>query len=617
MPSAQQRANRIVTAADSPEGVFVTSELEKGVALDLWEKLTPEQAADFEQCSIVEAGFAALVGKLRLSPNEVAGGVQDAAEAVNVPAINALALERAATFLAALPRPLDTSGSPHRTSKASFAQTWDAQGGGDKRRFCVAHNKHLNRGSRGWPLSFPSAQSVLETATPDDVFITRDHKSGYSVVPIRADQRRYFCFFDPVTGDIYRCKRLDFGWALSPGIFCAFTAELNAIISNRLVHEVDGRALSRYYVDDCIARVPRGGAATACGNRRCSTNEAATAAVLDDVSHRANFPTSPEKERWGSAVVYLGLLIDSRSRTAVIMPSKLFKALTMLHALRLAIRDGRIDVPASFALKVAGNTQWLAQNFRFGRLHTPALWLAAERLKQRTARCVTQCPGLLTACEWWSDQAAADRLRPHRFVRTLDIPSISVSFSPDAITAEAALGVPWAQPHAGAARPVVAVLMDASGAEDGGAIGGCWRDPSEQLTQGFYALQTPVQRAWRAICAKELLALVLWLEHFGQRYRGAIVLFGTDNVGNVFTVNRLRVAADDAVMAELLGRLLAAADASDVECLVWWCPRGLNGIADTLSKCPSLVSARRAALALGLALHVVTTSGDDAAAPLF
>lgn len=480
----------------------------------------------------------------------------------------------------------------------------------------MAHNKFLNRGSRGWPLSFPTAQAVLETASPYDVFITRDHKSGYSVVPIRIDQRRYFCFYDPVTGDVYRCKRLDFGWALSPGIFCAFTAELNAIISNRLAVEVDARALSRYYVDDCIARVPTGGASTVVGGRRCSANEAAAAAILDDVSYRANFPTSPEKERWGSAVVYLGLLINSRARSAVVMPSKHFKSLTMLHVLRLAIADGNIDVPVSFALKVAGNTQWLAQNFRLGRLHTPALWLAAERLRQRSIRHVAHCPGLLAACEWWAGQAAADRLVPHRFVRALDIPSIAVSFSLETVSAEAALGVPRALRRPAAARPAMAVLTDAAGAEDGGALGGCWRDPSESLPQAFYAQQSPEQRAWRSICTKELLAIVLWLENFGRRYRGAVILFGTDNAGNVFTVNRLRVAADDAVMAELLGRLMAAADAYDIECLVWWCPRGLNGIADTLSKCPSLALARRAALDLGLAFHYIAPPGDATAAPL-
>ena len=57
-PMTQQRAHRIITAADSPEGVFVTTQLAKGVQQDLWEKLSPEQVADMDQCSIIEAGFS-------------------------------------------------------------------------------------------------------------------------------------------------------------------------------------------------------------------------------------------------------------------------------------------------------------------------------------------------------------------------------------------------------------------------------------------------------------------------------------------------------------------------------------------------------------------------------
>jgi hypothetical protein len=360
VPASQQRAHRVVTAPDSPEGQFVTQQLASGVQQDLWEKLTPEAAADFEQCSVVEAGFAALVGKLLLSPEERAA-VNDNASVVDVAQINAQALRRAETFMSTLPPRVSGSG---RISKAAFAQSWTAQGGGSKFRFCVAHNKFLNHCSHGWPLSFPTAYNVLETAEPDDVFITRDHKSGYSVVPIRPDQRRYFCFLDPVTGDVYRCKRLDFGWALSPGVFCAFTAELNSIISSRLMSDVDQRALSRYYVDDCIVRVPRAGGhttvQTATGERCCSANEALAVAILEDVSRRANFPTSPDKVRWNTAVVYLGLHIDATTRRAVVVPSKLFKSLIMLHILRLAVERGDVDVPVSYALKAAGNVQWLA-----------------------------------------------------------------------------------------------------------------------------------------------------------------------------------------------------------------------------------------------------------------
>ena len=593
-----------MTQPDSEEGRFVSEQLAKGIQLDFWEKLSPEQATDFSQCSIIEAGFAALVGKLRLNAVEK-HVADDSAPTVDVAAIDSAAAARATQFWASIPSGT-TSPAASNSPKANFAQAWAAQGGGDKHRFCVAHNKILNMGSDGWPLTFPSALSALETSEPGDIFITRDHKSGYSVIPIRPDQRRFFCFWDPVTGEAYRCKRLDFGWSLSPGIFCAFTAELNAIIASRLVTEVDRRALARYYVDDCIVRIPVGGRRTTWSDpntgivTHCSANEAKAADILEDISRRANFPTSPDKIRWGSAVVYLGLLIDSSSRSACVMPSKLFKALTMLHVMQLAVDDQSVTVPASFARKAAGNLQWLAQNFRLGRLHTPALWLAAELLCHQRPQPLASCPGLREACTWWASAAATNRLQPHRFVNALDIPSISLSFNLAAAGAGVAHAVPIPLPHILGSRPVVAVLSDASGTI---GIGCCWRGPGDTVTHAFQMLLTADQRDWPSIGSKELLAIVTWLERFGALYKGAIVLFGTDNAGNVFCVNRLRVDAADAVTALLLSRLLAAADLYAIECIVWWCPRALNGISDDLSKCLSPTDACRVAENFRLQLH--------------
>ena len=178
-----------------------------------------------------------------------------------------------------------------------------------------------------------------------------------------------------------------------------------------------------------------------------------------------------------------------------------------------------------------------------------------------------------------------------------------MSIAPVAEGEAAAPATPHAFPRPGSARPAVAVLTDAAGAEDGGAMGGCWRGPGDEITHAFHATFTPEQCVWRAICAKELLTIVTWLERFGPCYRDAVVLFGTDNAGNVFSVNRLRVDADDTVMSGLLSRLLEVADACNIECLVWWCPRSLNAIADALSKCPSPSDARRVARDLNLALH--------------
>ena len=620
IPTQQLRSRPITVAADSDDGRFVTEQIAKGIALDLWEELSDAEVADFQRCSIVESAFPALVGKLQLSAVE-ASTVRDDGSTPDVPAINALAAARAQVFVDSL------SESGPAPDKAAFAQAWAAQGGGSKRRLCVAHNRFLNPLSRGWSLSFTTPYAILETSQLGDVFIVRDHKGGYHAVPIRPDQRRYFCFYHPVTGRVLRCKRLDFGWALAPGIFCSFTAEINAIVSSRLMSEVHPRALSRYYVGDCNARVPRGGGpplpsppspVTDLFSRAQSANESRAVAILVDTQSRANFLTAPEKDNIGDTVPYLGVVVSSSSRSAIVLPSKIFKTLTMVHILLLvATLALAVSIPRSFALKAAGNTQWLAQNFRLGRLHTSALWLTAELLRRSPSPALQSCPGLLDALQWWAAEAAAGRLQPHRFVEGLDIPSLTVYFrEATQFLAETGVvfGVPLPILSEVSTRQVIALLHDASGELTSGAVGGCWRAPGSAAIHAFYYQLSPEERGWPSIAPKELRALVEWIERFGHRYPGAVLLAGTDNAGNVFTVNRLRVSATDTVMTSLLSRLLAAADRWGIDVIVWWCPRALNGISDSLSKSPSLASARRVATRLGLVLH--DGSGGDALVPL-
>ena len=272
----------------------------------------------------------------------------------------------------------------------------------------------------------------------------------------------------------------------------------------------------------------------------------------------------------------------------------------MLHVTRLCMAaPTRFLVPRSFILKMSGNMQWLAENFHAGRLHTPALWLAAELLRGYPTPLLNSCPGLAQSLSWWNDAASSARLIPHHFVSAIDIPSLVLSFGPSAFSSTAVPAVPIPVPRPGS-RPVVALLTDAAGTT---AVGGCWRSPGDTATQAFHALLTPEQLAWPAISPKELLGLVTFVESFGHEHEGAVLLAGNDNAGNVFVVNRLRINATDTVMTALMSRLLAACDLHRIDIIAWWCPRALNGISDDLSKSPSLLAARRVASRLGLVLR--------------
>ena len=426
IPTQQLRAPHKEVSADSPEGVFILGHIEKGLKRGLFERVTDHTS--FEECAIIESAFDAIAGKIVLTEAEVSSGFVVDERPPDVAALDVLARARAQRFMIKLRAQL-----PHgtRADRPAFNRTWVAQGNCDKHRLCIGHDEFLNKRGGRWRMSFITPHTMLESSQPGDVYLTIDHESGYSVVTIRKDQRRFFCFRCPVTGLVYRCLRLDFGWALSPGIFCSFTAETNAIIAARLSAAIP-RALCHYYIDDQASRVTPGGppAIASLGSivdRPCTENERMAIAILDDVSRRANFPRSDSKARWGPALVYLGLYIDSSTRTATVIASKLLKSLTMLHAVRFCLSvswAGLRCVPRAFIEKLCGNAQWLAECFHLARLYTPALWYASNLLKSRPNATVDSCPGFAHALEWWATSAAAGNLLPHRFIRAIDIPSV-------------------------------------------------------------------------------------------------------------------------------------------------------------------------------------------------
>ena len=610
VPREASVARRIAVDPESEDGLFVTAQIEKGLSLDLIEELSAAQIADPSECLIVDAAFVALSGDMKLSPEEAAAV---GSPSTPIPVLNSLCKARARSLIGGLMlRATPSADGIREVDKRTVALEWERQGGGDKRRLCIAHNRLLNNLSDGWPISFTTPYAVLETAQPGDVYVKRDHKGGFNVVVIHPAFRRFFCFICPVTGKFYRSKRLTFGWVLSPSVFCSFTAVINSIIAARMAVEIHPRCTSAYYIDDCLTSTPSGGGAALAIppsmsdspllQRAQSANVSRTVIILIEVQRRAGFPTASEKDDVGESLAFLGVRIDSATRSAVVLSPKIFKTLTMIHFLILVAEEARsyrIIVPRSFVLKCAGSTQWLAEIFRSGRLHTPALWRAAELLRLRSPPSVSDLPNFVSTLQWWAEAASSGRLLPHRFIVALDIPSLDLFFDWVSSASDVVPAVPVSLAQPSATRPVVSLLSDAAG---GCAVGGCWTCDRGGSVRAFFAPLSPEERAWPAIDAKELKALVVWLESFGHEHEGAVLLYGTDNAGNVFTINRLRVDASNTVTQKLLSRMLAAADQWGIDIIAWWCPRALNAISDSLSKSLSLADARRVARTFGVVL---------------
>ena len=601
-PTVQQRAHPAITIdPDSVMGKAATAAIQDGLSRHFFELVANPD--DFSECAIIESGFIILKGKLSQSPVEAAVLSNPQADPRQVAV---LAKQRATTFASALRHSTPTRSSISQ-ARAQFTQTWHFCGGATKCRLCVAHDVILNPLCHPWSLRYMQASAFLETAEPGDVGITTDHVSGYSGVLIHPDFRRFFCFTHPCTGAVYRSTRLDFGWLLSPGIFSFFTAEVNAILKARL-QLLSTRSFSGYYIDDNIVRIPGSTRIDTNGLRSPSELEHKTAAVLADVSKRAGFLTAPQKRMWGPIVVFVGLTLDPARRSATLVPEKLFKILTMLFVVLIVSSDilTTRHVPPVFFKRVIGGLQWLAGNVAGGSLYTAPIWLASHLLDIGKIQSVQACTDALSCLIWWAESAIAGSLKPHVFVRGIDLPSLRLAFSPSAATgAEAALFT--AAQRAGSTRTLLSLLSDTSGTRGWGAV---WSSSKSFLRYATYAALTVKQREWLSIAPKELLAWTLWIEFFGHEYVGALILLGTDNIGNVHCTNRRRIRADDTLSRSLLLRLVKAAALHSIDLIAWWCPRELNGIADGLSKSLDIASARRISTAHGLTFREQPPSLD-------
>lgn len=99
----------------------------------------------------------------------------------------------------------------------------------------------------------------------------------------------------------------------------------------------------------------------------------------------------------------------------------------------------------------------------------------------------------------------------------------------------------------------------------------------------------------------ELLPLAAVMEQRAAQWRGRLVVFATDNLVNMYRVNRGRAAAGGAALA-VIQRLYAVADAYDIDFVAIWLPRAANQLLDALSKCSDGAAAEQLAQAAGLRL---------------
>ena len=83
---------------------------------------------------------------------------------------------------------------------------------------------------------------------------------------------------------------------------------------------------------------------------------------------------------------------------------------------------------------------------------------------------------------------------------------------------------------------------------------------------------------------KELVPLLLAVQELGEEARGRVVIMTTDNVGNVFAINKGSCRSDQSYL--LLSRIFQIAADKQIYLVADWIPRDFNSFSDAVSRYP-------------------------------
>lgn len=233
----------------------------------------------------------------------------------------------------------------------------------------------------------------------------------------------------------------------------------------------------------------------------------------------------------------------------------------------------------------------------------PFYYAARVSAAQRLPR-LSRVDGLRDACQWWLDRASCGRVRGHRRLPCVSIPSLQIAFDPTyAVQRAVAAGSALTDDEN------VETLVSARRADGGTAH--CFQldaaaDAWALIFAGiaYWGLCSDLQRSWSS-GGREFYGPLQALRRRPDLFRDAFLVIGFDTLA--LCLGRAR----GAVERKLLADLFECADDLDAELVVWWCSRRMNAAPDQLSKRSSVSDARRWCEARGLELVVCNDHLDN------
>jgi hypothetical protein len=334
---------------------------------------------------------------------------------------------------------------------------------------------------------------------------------------------------------------------------------------------------------------------------------------LDAMSSRCGWLYALAKRQRGPHAKFLGRRFDVDGSMITILLPKLHRTLLLLAVVAGLIDAARADASCTadvmehrFLDMLCGTLGWLASCSYAGLLHMGPFYYAVKVASSHHLPRLSRIDGLREACQWWLDRAQSGRLRGHRRLPCVSIPSLQVAFDPAYRAPSEAAGRAAAEGAALTDADNVETLVSARRADGGRAHclqldagANAWALIVDGIA--FWSLWDAPQRSWSS-GGREFFGPSQALRRRPALFRGAFIVVGFDNASDALALCLGR--ARGAVERQMLAALFECAEDLDAELVVWWCSRRMNAGPDQLSKCTSAASARRWTAQRGLELVI-------------
>ena len=471
---------------------------------------------------------------------------------------------------------------PSTARGTALAQIIRAECGPPKVRVVTRHDIGCNQLIAGPSLRYGSVTELASHARPGYTSLLNDHHRGYNSQRLASDSQPYAAVWHPSIPNVALIMTsLDFGLSCAPFFFSCATAMVQWTIVWWL--GPDGHSI--YYLDDngIVCRADRADALQE---------------DLDTMARRCGWLYALDKRQRGLIAKFLGCRFSIEGGMLTILLPKLHRTLVLLGLVAGLIDEALADPACTadvmehrFLDRLAGTLGWLASCSYAGLLHMGPFYYAARvSASQRLPR-LSRVDGLREACQWWLDRASSGRLRGHRRLPCVSIPSLQIAFDPTYSAQQATVAAGSALTDA----DNVETLVSAHRA-DGGAAHCLQLDAAADawavIINGiaFWGLWSELQRSWSS-GGREFYGPLQALRRRPDIFRNAFVVIGFDNASDALALCLGR--ARGVVERRLLAELFECADDLDAELVVWWCSRRMNAAPDQLSKCSSVLDARR------------------------